>query len=35
MRFGTSEGMALAASDDQGLFLLGPDAGARAGMKVS
>jgi methionyl-tRNA synthetase len=35
MRFGTSEGMALAASDDQGLFLLAPDAGARAGMKVS
>ena len=35
MRFGTSEGMALAASDDQGLFLLSPDAGARAGMKVS
>jgi methionyl-tRNA synthetase len=35
MRFGTSEGMALAASDDDGLFLLSPDAGARAGMKVS
>ncbi len=35
MRFGTSEGMALAASDDEGLFLLSPDAGARAGMKVS
>jgi methionyl-tRNA synthetase len=35
MRFGTSEGMALAASDDSGLFLLSPDAGARAGMKVS
>ncbi len=35
MRFGTSEGMALAASDDAGLFLLSPDSGARAGMKVS
>ena len=35
MRFGTSEGMALAASDDDGLFLLSPDAGAKAGMKVS
>jgi methionyl-tRNA synthetase len=35
MRFGTSEGMALAASDDSGLFLLAPDAGAVAGMKVS
>jgi methionyl-tRNA synthetase len=35
MRFGTSEGMALAASDDSGLFLLSPDSGARAGMKVS
>jgi methionyl-tRNA synthetase len=35
MRFGTSEGMALAASGDDGLFLLAPDAGARPGMKVS
>jgi methionyl-tRNA synthetase len=35
MRFGTSEGMALAASGNEGLFLLSPDAGARAGMKVS
>ena len=35
MRFGTSEGMALAASGDEGLFLLSPDAGAVAGMKVS
>src|SRR5690606_30448241 len=31
MRFGTSEGMALAASDDSGVFLLSPDAGATAG----
>ena len=35
MRFGTSEGMALAASGEAGLFLLSPDAGATAGMKVS
>jgi methionyl-tRNA synthetase len=35
MRFGISEGMALAASGDAGLFLLAPDAGATAGMKVS
>lgn len=35
MRFGTSEGMALAASDNDGLFLITPDAGAKAGMKVS
>jgi methionyl-tRNA synthetase len=35
MRFGTSEGMALAASGDAGLFLLSPDQGATAGMKVS
>jgi methionyl-tRNA synthetase len=35
MRFGISEGMALAASGDEGLFLLAPDAGATAGMKVS
>ncbi len=35
MRFGVSEGMALAASSDDGLFLVAPDTGARAGMKVS
>ena len=35
LRFGVSEGMALAASGDSGLFLLTPDAGAKAGMKVS
>ena len=35
MRFGVSEGMILAASgDDDGLFLLGPDDGAEAGMVV-
>jgi methionyl-tRNA synthetase len=34
LRFGVSEGMALAASGDDGLFLIAPDAGAVAGMKV-
>ncbi|MGH8250328.1 MAG: methionine--tRNA ligase [Steroidobacteraceae bacterium] len=35
LRFGVSEGMALAASGDDGLFLIAPDDGAIAGMKVS
>ena len=36
MRFGVSEGMVLAASDDEGgPFMLSPDNGAKAGMKVS
>jgi methionyl-tRNA synthetase len=34
MRFGTSEGMVLAASDGSGLFVIGPDAGAAPGMRV-
>ncbi len=38
MRFGVSEGMVLAASDDHrdggGVFLLGPDSGAEPGMRV-
>jgi methionyl-tRNA synthetase len=38
MKFGLSEGMVLAASDGDGktpgLFLLSPDSGATAGMKV-
>jgi methionyl-tRNA synthetase len=38
MKFGMSEGMVLAASDDDGqapgLFLLSPDAGATPGMRV-
>jgi methionyl-tRNA synthetase len=33
MRFGLSEGMILAAGDDE-IFLLSPDSGARPGMKV-
>jgi len=36
MRFGLSEGMVLAAgSDDSGLFILHPDEGAEAGMRVT
>jgi methionyl-tRNA synthetase len=35
LRFGVSEGMVLVASGGDGLFLIGPDAGATAGMKVS
>ena len=36
MRFGTSEGMVLAASaEGEGVFLLSPDSGAKPGMKVS
>ena len=38
MKFGLSEGMVLAASDSDGqtpgIFLLSPDAGAQAGMRV-
>ena len=38
MKFGISEGMVLAASsenDNEGIFLLSPDSGAKIGMKVS
>jgi methionyl-tRNA synthetase len=37
MRFGVSEGMVLCAAPDAGaeVFLLSPDSGATAGMKVS
>ena len=35
MRFGVSEGMLLAAGDDQnGVFLVAPDTGASPGMRV-
>ena len=35
MRFGTSEGMILAAGDDGiGIFILSPDLGAEPGMQV-
>ena len=35
MRFGLSEGMVLAAGDNQGIYLLEPDSGAVPGMRVS
>jgi methionyl-tRNA synthetase len=36
MRFGVSEGMVLAAGDGEGgIFLLSPDSGAKAGMRVT
>jgi methionyl-tRNA synthetase len=35
MRFGTSEGMVLAAGDGSGIFLVAPDEGAQPGMKVT
>ncbi|MDP2325465.1 MAG: methionine--tRNA ligase [Gammaproteobacteria bacterium] len=35
MRFGISEGMVLAAGGDSGLFLIGPDADAPAGLRVT
>lgn len=34
MRFGTSEGMILAAGGDEGVFMLSPDSGALTGMQV-
>jgi methionyl-tRNA synthetase len=34
MRFGESQGMVLAAGDGNGLFILGPDEGAKPGMRV-
>jgi methionyl-tRNA synthetase len=35
MRFGVSEGMLLAAGDDdEGVFLISPDEGSSAGQKV-
>ncbi len=34
MRFGESQGMVLAASDGNGLYLLGPDSGAQPGMRI-
>ena len=35
MRFGVSEGMVLAAGDDQGIYLLAPDSGALPGQRVT
>ena len=34
MKFGLSEGMVLASSDDNGIYLISPDEGAKPGMKV-
>ena len=34
MKFGISEGMVLASSDDNGIYLISPDKGAKPGMKV-
>ncbi|WP_445619447.1 methionine--tRNA ligase [Kushneria sp. Sum13] len=35
MRFGLSEGMVLAAGDNDGIYLLAPDSGAKPGSRVS
>jgi methionyl-tRNA synthetase len=35
MRFGVSEGMVLAAGDDDGIYLLSPDSGAKPGQRVT
>ena len=34
MKFGISEGMVLASSNDDGIYLVSPDEGAEPGMKV-
>jgi len=34
MKFGLSEGMVLASSDDDGIYLISPDSGARPGLRV-
>ena len=34
MKFGVSEGMVLASSNDEGVYLVSPDSGAKPGMKV-
>ena len=34
MKFGLSEGMVLASSNDDGIYLVSPDDGAEPGMKV-
>ena len=35
MKFGTSEGMILASSNDEGVFLIGSESGAKPGDKVT
>ena len=34
MKFGLSEGMVLASSDDEGIYLISPDSGAKPGLRV-
>ena len=34
MKFGVSEGMVLASSDDKGIYLISPDTGATPGLRV-
>jgi methionyl-tRNA synthetase len=34
MKFGLSEGMVLASSDDDGIYLISPDSGADEGQRV-
>jgi methionyl-tRNA synthetase len=34
MKFGLSEGMVLASSDDEGIYLISPDSGATPGLRV-
>ena len=34
MKFGISEGMVLASSNGEGIYLVSPDEGAKPGMKV-
>ena len=34
MKFGISEGMVLASSNDDGIYLVSPDKGAEPGMQV-
>jgi methionyl-tRNA synthetase len=34
MKFGLSEGMVLASSNENGIYLVSPDDGAKPGMKV-
>ena len=34
MRFGVSEGMVIAAGNDQGIYVISPDSGATPGSRV-
>jgi len=35
MRFGVSEGMVLAAGNNDGIYLLSPDSGAKPGQRIT